>query len=197
MNQINYRTIEEFEQSARNVYPGKRSIDYIYIKEFFNWVSNKIMSAFVSGGMAKIAWGKFEIQKIPFRIKNNDMGGQDKSNEFQLYISISNITEAGKSIYLPKTFYKESKTKGSVKIEMYIIKFKGTINIKGVFNRLAILDSHSYSRLLIQEKKFLTYDMLFFKQKSIVENMQLKHIVPTLKRINSKTSQKLICILIP
>ena len=179
---------KSLDYESSNVYPGKRSINlHIHHEEFFNWVSNKIMSALYPAEWPNIAWYNTEyFQKITSGLKNDGWVHQDKSNEFTAIIYLSQNTEAGTSIYLPKTFYKESKTKGSVKDrDLHNSKFKETINIKGVFNRLAILDSHSYHAAHVNNsgKERLTLICFFSNIKSTVENKQLKYIVPTLKRI--------------
>jgi len=176
------------DYESSNVYPGKRSIDlHIHHEEFFNWVSNKIMSALYPAEWTNIAWyNTAYFQKIPSGLKNDGWVHQDKSNEFTAIIYLSQNTEAGTSIYLSKAFYKESKTKGSVKNrDLHNSKFKESINIKGVFNRLAILDSHSYHAAHVNNsgKERLTLICFFSNIKSTIENKQLKYIVPTVKRI--------------
>ena len=173
--------VDNFFDEPNKVIELSKSLHH---EEFFNWVSNKIMSALYPAEWPNIAWyNTAYFQKIPSGLKNDGWVHQDKSNEFTAIIYLSQNTEAGTSIYLPKTFYKESKTKGSVKDRDF--KFKETINIKGVFNRLAILDSHSYHAAHVNNsgKERLTLICFFSNIKSTVENKQLKYIVPTLKRI--------------
>ncbi len=48
---------KSLDYESSNVYPGKRSIDlHIHHEEFFNWVSNKIMSALYPAEWPNIAW---------------------------------------------------------------------------------------------------------------------------------------------
>ena len=177
----------DYESSS--IYPGKRSIHLdIHHKEFFHWVSNKIMSALYPAEWPNISWyNTAYFQKVPSGLKNDGWVHQDISSEFTAIIYLSKDTEAGTSIYLPKTFYKESKTiKNPAKDrDLHNSKFKETINIKGVFNRLAILDSHSYHAAHVNNsgKERLTLICFFSNVRSSIENKQLKYIIPSIKRI--------------
>jgi hypothetical protein len=179
---------DKLKYESSNVYPGKRSIKlHEQYPEFFNWVSNKIISVLYPVEWQNISWyNTAYFQKIPSGLKNDGWIHQDPSNEFTAIIYLSKDIEVGTSIYLPNDFYKKSKTKGSIKDrDLHNSKFKETINIKGIYNRLVILDSHSYHAAHINnsEKERLTLICFFSNIRSSIENRQLKYIIPTLKRI--------------
>tara|TARA_B100001939_G_C16887641_1_gene593836 strand:- start:719 stop:1330 length:612 start_codon:yes stop_codon:yes gene_type:complete len=180
----------DLDYETSKVYPGKRSID-LHKKhpEFFAWVSNKIMSALYPIEWPKITWHNSAFfQKVPSGLKNDGWVHQDPSCEFTAIIYLSKDVDAGTSIYLPKTFYKTSRTHvgGSVKDrDIHNSKFKETINLKGIFNRLVILDSHSLHAAHVNNsgKERLTLICFFSNVRSSIEHQQLKYIIPSIKRI--------------